>query len=118
VEKYVSFLGDTANDPKNFTVEVQRGDTIDWIGVPKQGSPLGHYVLMKLIRYKGGDRVLRGNGENRNPPNNPVVVRAQVKSKKNVIGKEEIYIIHFQVFKDGKPSGMYILDPKLKVIRD
>jgi hypothetical protein len=110
IDKYVSFPSQPPGvSAIDFTTNVSLGDTIIWIGV-SSSNPFEDEVLIEQINHQGGDNLL---GQNTINGKNGRVV-ATIKED----GKEEKYVIHFKVIKQGGgPNPTYLIDPKLQILR-
>lgn len=119
----VRFRGQPAGTSlEDYTIEVLRGEVIEWNGVPESASSADS-VQITMIQYEknfnGNEfkNVLRAKN---NVPKRerPGVVMGKVKKRKRVIDKTEKYKLFFQVYINGTATlGTLIIDPKIRVLR-
>ena len=115
VEKYASFPGQAPGvSLVEFTTNVGLGDTILWIGV-SSSNPFEDEVIIEQINYQGGDNLL--GHEVINGIDCKVLGIIQAKGKDQEKGKEEKYVLHFKVIKQGDAlNPEYKIDPKLRIL--
>ena len=92
---------------ENFTTDVQRGDTIVWLGV-STSAPNEDTIKITDITHDGGPHVV----ETQVYPNGTVVGVIKDDAERK---KKEKYIIKFKVEKEGIPPKTFQIDPKIRV---
>lgn len=111
VDEVCDFGQDPGITNRGFTIEVEIGDTVKWIGV-SSSSPDTDAVEITGINHEGGARVF---GKNKLNDTDGVVVGVVTDGKE---GDLEKYKISFKVYNDGdKRGGTYHIDPIIKVGR-
>jgi len=94
---------------RDFTITVEKGDTVKWVGVSSD-SPDTDRVEITGINHEGGARVF---GKNKLNDTDGIVIGIVSDGKQ---GDEEKYKVSFKVFNDGtKRKGTFHIDPKIKV---
>ncbi len=108
VNDYCTFGQTDETSNEDFTIMVNNGDTIQWIGVSETSED--DFVEISSINYHGGKNILGPNVIN----GIDGVVNATVTNAQQ--GDEEKYIVKFKVYNNGeKRNGSFQIDPKLKV---
>mgnify|MGYP001123427429 CR=1 FL=1 len=109
VNQYSNFGQSSNISNEDFTIEVNLGDTVNWIGVSSSNS--NDIVKIESINHQGGARVfaknvLRGNDNG--------VVSGLV--KKGRAGDSEKYNVKFRVYYNGvNKSKLFKIDPKIVI---
>ena len=100
VDTYCNF-GQASGTNENFTINVNAGDTITWVGV---ANPASVIVTVTQIVYEGNQNVLGGNG----------TINGNVGHVLPTAGGEnEIYKIFFTV---SNQRGVLHIDPRINVL--
>ena len=111
VDQVCDFGQDPGISNRGFTIEVEIGDTVKWIGV-SSSSPETDSVEITSINHEGGARVF---GKNKLNDTDGVVIGIVTDGKE---GDLEKYKISFKVYNNGdKRGGTYHIDPIIKVGR-
>ena len=106
VDTYCNFGQGAGTTNENFTVTVNAGDTITWVGVASPAST--NTVSIKQINYEGNSNVFNDN--NLLGSGDPETVLGTVLTTAG--GEGETYKIFFSV--SNKP-GQFNIDPKISV---
>jgi len=94
---------------EDFTIFVNVGDTVRWVGVSST-APDTDQVELSSINHEGGPKLF---GRNRLKDTEGVIVGVVTEG---ATGDEEKYKISFRVFNNGvKRNGTFNIDPKIKV---
>lgn len=116
------YLSDTNNGStpngkvEDFVSDVYIAKKVTWDGAP---TTSGYSVAITSIVYEnlGTDVNFFDNGTLIGEPvggKNSKVKDKQVKNETNLVGKTDVYTIHFQVFSGNTPSTPLKIDPKLR----
>lgn len=93
---------------KDYTIEVNVGDYVEWVGVSTTSED--DYVDIESINHEGGARVFGKNVLN----GSDGVVIAKVTEGR--AGDSEKYTIKFRVYVDGEAKpGIFMIDPKIVI---
>lgn len=107
VDKVCNFGQDASISNKDFSIVVEIGDIVKWVGV-SSSAPNTDQVEIKSINHEGGARVF---GKNVLNGNKGVVMGTVTDGKK---GNEEKYKISFKVKNNGSNrNGTFSIDPKI-----
>ena len=108
VDTYCNFGQGEGTSNEDYTVTVNAGDTITWVGAALNGST--NTVSIKQINYEGNSNVFQDN--NLLGSGDPKTVVGTVLSTASGLG--ETYKIFFNV---SNKNGQFNIDPKIQVNR-
>lgn len=108
VDQYANFGQDASISNKDYTVEVNMNDDIEWVGV-SSSAPDTDFVHITKIKHDKKEKIL-----NSDDIDGEKVVRAKV--TKGNIGDTEKYEIRFKITSASNPQDRtFNIDPVLKI---